>query len=1039
MKRKNAQKGFYLILILPILIFSTLIVTLPSVLEIQGAKRNEELKNPDKFIWESVEVPNSIDSLDPAINYATPGCTVVEMIYETLVGYQGNSVEKLEGRLATSWSVTPNGRVYTFNLRKNVRFHDGVIFNAYIMKYSIDRAILLNDPWGPSWMIARVIKGGAAYMQYFNPNFTEAQTYLDAGGVVVLDDYTLEIHLESAYSPFVNSLAFDIGSAISPKAVIENRPESYSAFYGDKTYGMFPLDKWFPSLTDYTKLGLASDHNPKISGVVPGSHRASVSYHSWMKEHAIGTGPYKLKGKGENSITLLKNENWWGSFSVHSVEEVEIRAEIDDETRFQNLINGDSDMAYVGKPDAFKLMSPAGTSLYEGINTITAPTSTTFFLGMNMKESLPEIYLNESEDSTYDANTLFRFSKGSQKASVDNPFTSVLFRKAMANVFDYSNFIDNVLNGIGKQMTGIIPEGIFGHTTQLQEDGLLPSYDLETARSLFEEVGWQGTIKLVYPVFNEVQAFMYLSLANSLVFADVGIRAILEPVDMDCYDEGAWRQHFPFYFCGWAADFADPDNFITPYLHGQYGVFASRLSYDNPSLDTLIDSAAIEQDSNTRQDMYQVIEELAANDSLYIYLNQDLKLIVYRDWIQNYEESGSLNPMSISPNFQYIDKMYAFYDRDIDGMPDIWEFQMGLDARDPSDAKIDLDGDWVSNVDEYRGGSDPRDFWSFPLISFSIFHIGLLFILANLGLAALLIQFRKENNKRALITQLKAPDYSTALKIQKLGFTDYLALVQTETDAKTLVEKATALYYQCEFLKAIQQYESALDVFTFLENDRMIAETLFHIARLQKETQILSHESQILQRFPTAPYTDPVVSAFQHMIQALHAESEKNWGSAEKEWQTALDIKDLEVEFQVICQGALVASEFKTWLSFPSPIAKKKLLTMLNKWQDDCENNKHYSELCQVYLLRARIELASFQYDQVEKWINRCVRVAQQESMKLYHDIAMKETKKFEKVRSNISSILKLDTELSPEEQNKRVEEYVREALGIKKSQKDNQ
>lgn len=1032
-KLKIGQNGISITNILPFLILGILIGTLPSIPDTQATSANGELINPDKFIWETSEIPKNIVSLDPGISYDNTGNTIIEMIYETLVGYEGNSVLELEGKLATEWTVSPNGRVYTFNLRKNVIFHDGVVFNAYVMKFSIDRTILLNDPWGPSWMIAQVIKGGSTYMQYSKPNYTEALAYLNAGGVVVVDDYTLEINLDSTYSPFINSLAFDVGSAISPKAVIENKPKNYTLNYDDKNFGMFPLDEWFPTLTNYTKLGLDSGHNPKDSGVVPGSHRRSDSYHKWMKEHAIGTGPYKLESSTENSIFLRKNNEWWGTFSLHSVEEIEIRTVEDDESRYQHLIDGDADMVCVDKPDAFKIISPTGEPIYEGITAYTSPTSTTYLLGMNMKESIPAVFLNESENSLYNASQMLRYSSGDEKASQNNPFTSVTFRKAIASAFDYSYYINNTLNGIAKQMEGIIPEGILGHNEMLRKNGFLPSYDLETARQLFEQVGWKGTINLVYSVNNEILSFLYLSLANSLVMLDVGITPILQPMGKDQFDKAFWSQEIPFYYCGWAADYADPDNFIAPYLHGQYGIFASLLSYNNSNLSTLIEDAAIEQDLEVRRDIYNNIEEIAANDSLYIYLNQDLKITVFRDWIQNYNESGSLNPMSIGPNFQHIDKMYAFYDRDIDGMPDIWELKMGLNAQDPGDARIDLDGDWVLNVDEYKGGSNPRNFWSFPLFSFSIFHVGLIVIIANLILAAGVVKLRKENEKKDLITRLKAPDYHTALKIQKLGFNDYVALVQTETDAKTMIEKANGSFLQCEFLKSIQQYENALDVFELLENDRMVAEISFRMVLLQKETQILSLESHTLQRFPKPPFKNPVISAFDHMIQALIAETEKNWGSAEKEWEAALSFKDLNVEFQVICQGALVASEFKTWLSNPSPITKKKLLIMLNKWQDDCENNQYYAELCQVYLLRARIDLASFQFNQVESWINKCLRIAQQEDMKLYYDIAMKESVKFERLRNNITSVLKLDTTLSTEEQHQKVEKYVREALGIKK------
>jgi len=47
-------------------------------------------------------------------------------------------------------------------------------------------------------------------------------------------------------------------------------------------------------------------------------------------------------------------------------------------------------------------------------------------------------------------------------------------------------------------------------------------------------------------------------------------------------------------------------------------------------------------------------------------------------------------------------------DRDNDGMPDWWEQRYGLSPKDPSDAKEDLDGDGISNIDEYKGNINPE-------------------------------------------------------------------------------------------------------------------------------------------------------------------------------------------------------------------------------------------------------------------------------------------------------------------------------------------
>jgi chitinase len=46
-------------------------------------------------------------------------------------------------------------------------------------------------------------------------------------------------------------------------------------------------------------------------------------------------------------------------------------------------------------------------------------------------------------------------------------------------------------------------------------------------------------------------------------------------------------------------------------------------------------------------------------------------------------------------------------DDDQDGMPDAWETMYGLDPLDAADADTDLDGDGISNLDEYAGDSNP--------------------------------------------------------------------------------------------------------------------------------------------------------------------------------------------------------------------------------------------------------------------------------------------------------------------------------------------
>jgi len=48
-------------------------------------------------------------------------------------------------------------------------------------------------------------------------------------------------------------------------------------------------------------------------------------------------------------------------------------------------------------------------------------------------------------------------------------------------------------------------------------------------------------------------------------------------------------------------------------------------------------------------------------------------------------------------------------DDDGDGMPDTWEIKYGLDPKDPLDAHEDLDGDGLSNLEEYLYCTDPTN------------------------------------------------------------------------------------------------------------------------------------------------------------------------------------------------------------------------------------------------------------------------------------------------------------------------------------------
>src|SRR5687768_7649356 len=78
------------------------------------------------------------DRLDPNLSGLRPSQIVFFQIFDPLV-VRDKRDKKFKPWLATSWTVSANGRTYTFKLRPGVKFHDGTPFDAAAVKFNFDR------------------------------------------------------------------------------------------------------------------------------------------------------------------------------------------------------------------------------------------------------------------------------------------------------------------------------------------------------------------------------------------------------------------------------------------------------------------------------------------------------------------------------------------------------------------------------------------------------------------------------------------------------------------------------------------------------------------------------------------------------------------------------------------------------------------------------------------------------------------------------------------------------------------------------------
>ena len=127
-----------------------------------------------------VAIGVDLDTVDPHAQTTTMVYNVLRHCYETLVWFdeKGNVIPWL----AEKWEVSPDGKVYTFYIRKGVKFHDGSELDAYVVKANFDRWL---DP------TVRVPQRGQ-----LGP----------IERVEVVDKYTVKVYMKTPYAVFLKAL-----------------------------------------------------------------------------------------------------------------------------------------------------------------------------------------------------------------------------------------------------------------------------------------------------------------------------------------------------------------------------------------------------------------------------------------------------------------------------------------------------------------------------------------------------------------------------------------------------------------------------------------------------------------------------------------------------------------------------------------------------------------------------------------------------------------------------------------------------------------
>jgi peptide/nickel transport system substrate-binding protein len=285
-------------------------------------------KTGGTFIFAGAGDPKNFD---PIFNDDGESFRPTRQMFDTLVSHKPGTAT-LEPGLAESWEHDAEGKVWTFKLRKGVKFHDGTPFDAAAVCFNFDR-----------WYN---MKGAAAQSQM--------------------------IYYNDVFGGFAKNESETAGKALYNKC--EAKDDGTAVVTMNAYKGAFPGAFALTSLSMSSPTALKQYNADTVK-----QNGDSFEYSEFATTHPVGTGPFTFGGwdKAKNEITLTRNPDYWGVKA--KVDKVIIKVIKDESTRKQELRAGTVQGIDFPAPADRKALAD------EGFQVIARPAFNILYLGLNQK------------------------------------------------------------------------------------------------------------------------------------------------------------------------------------------------------------------------------------------------------------------------------------------------------------------------------------------------------------------------------------------------------------------------------------------------------------------------------------------------------------------------------------------------------------------------------------------------------------------------------------------------------------------------------
>lgn len=259
-----------------------------------------------------IGVPGLPDTIEPGTALEGAGPLVARQVFDTLVAHREASTD-IEASLATRWSVSRDGLVWTFTLRDNVHFHDGKALTAAEAVASLERPLKVGTrPAATVW--SALLRGAPGIVRE----------------VRVADSKAVQFVLHQPYAPLLTVLAhpgfgvaregggadgagrlvgtgpYRISEATAGRIVLDAVPEHWAGpprverlvfldvgtdDHAEAEFDAKALDIWFPPGPPRRQQGTLSIPGPRVGFLAFQTEREPFSRKQIRQAIAAGIDP----------------------------------------------------------------------------------------------------------------------------------------------------------------------------------------------------------------------------------------------------------------------------------------------------------------------------------------------------------------------------------------------------------------------------------------------------------------------------------------------------------------------------------------------------------------------------------------------------------------------------------------------------------------------------------------------------------------------------------------------------------------------------